>query len=315
MEESEPVSKKIVIGLFLFLFLISPLLPSYAYDEMEVRNGGTLIGKVTLNGPKPPVRVFPLVLYPFGPFCKLISDGEGNVIVQEFIVGAGGGMQDAVVAVVDVKKGKPFPPIRPQFVAENCMFHPLDIPPSDHTYLDKEGRTRHEHPLVRVIQNNQPISVINRDPVLHNGQLFQSERGNIILNFPLPVSNEPRGGVIRLDPGKRIIQMICGMHEFMQSWMFSVDNPYYAMTRKDGDFNIDRLPPGHYRVIAWHPQLKPIEKEITVSADETIVLNFEFDAATVRRPEYERQEKFRIGPEALPHEHLTGDKEKLFIQE
>lgn len=315
MEESEPVSKKIVIGLFLLLFLISPLLPSYAYDEMEVSNGGTLIGKVTLNGPKPPVRVFPLVLYPFGPFCKMISDGEGNVIVQEFIIGSGGGMQDAVVAVVDVEKGKPFPPIRPQFVSENCMFHPVDIAASDHTYLDKEGRVHHEHPLVRVIQNHQPISVVNRDPVIHNGQIFQNERGNIILNFPLPVSNAPRGGMIRLDPGKRIAQMICGMHEFMQSWMFSVDNPYYEMTKKDGVFKIDHLPPGRYRVIAWHPHLKPIEKEITVSADETVELDFAFDAATVKRPEYEQQEKFRIGPEALPHEHLTGDKEKLFIQE
>lgn len=98
------------------------------YTEVEVSSGGTITGKVILKGTEPPVRVFPLVLYPFGPFCKMISDGEGNVIVQEFIVGADGGMQDAVVAVVGVEEGKPFPPIQPRFASENCMFHPLDIP-------------------------------------------------------------------------------------------------------------------------------------------------------------------------------------------
>jgi hypothetical protein len=295
--------------------ILSGTADTFGYDEGEVSGGGTLVGRVTLNGPKPPVRVFPLVLYPFGPFCKMISDGEGNVIVQEFIIGSDGGMQDAVVTVQDVRKGKSFPPIKPEFVSENCMFHPVDIAPSEHTFLSEDGRVHHEHPLVRVIQNHQPISVVNRDPVFHNGQIFQNERGNIILNFPLPVSDDPRGGVIHLDPGKRIAQLICGMHEFMQGWMFSVDNPYYALTKKDGAFKIDQIPPGSYRVIVWHPHLKPIEKELTVSDDNAVELNFEFDAATVKRPEYEVQKKFRIGPEAHPHEDLTGDKDKLLIQE
>lgn len=287
----------------------------FAYEEIDINSGGTLVGRVTLKGSKPPVRVFPLVLYPFGPFCKMISDGEGNVIVQEFIIGSGGGMQDVVVAVQDVRKGKSFPPIKPEFVSENCMFHPTDIAPSEHTFLSEDGRVHHEHPLVRVIQNHQPISVVNRDPIFHNGQIFQNERGNIVLNFPLPISDEARGGMVHLDPGKRIAQMICGMHEFMQAWMFAVDNPYYAMTKKDGLFKIDQIPPGDYRVTVWHPHLKPIEKEVTISDDSPVELNFEFDAETVKRPEYEVQKKFRIGPEAHPHGDLTGDKDKLIIQE
>ena len=311
---------KMLAALGIMLILLGIIaLPSMGiasgYEEIKVNGGGTITGKVILKGPKPSVRVFPLVLYPFSPFCKIISDGEGNVIVQEFIIGSDGGMQDVVVALLDVEKGKPFQPITSQLVAENCMFHPADIPSNVHTFSDKGGRVHHEHPLVRVIKNHQPISVVNRDPIIHNGQIYQSERGNIILNFPIPVSDKPRGGVIHLDPGKRVTQMICGMHEFMQSWGFAVDNPYYAMTKKDGAFKIDRLPPGHYRVVAWHPQIKPIQKEITVSEGETVELNFEFDAATVKRPEYEVQGRFRIGPEAHPHEHLTGDKDKLFIQE
>ena len=57
-------------------------------------------------------------------------------------------------------------------------------------------------------------------------------------------------------------------------------------------------------MIAWHPHLKPVEQEVMVPANGVVAINFEFDSSRVVRPEYERQEKFRIGPEAHPHEHL-----------
>jgi hypothetical protein len=155
-----------------------------------------------------------------------------------------------------------------------------------------------------VIRNDQLIKVVNRDPIIHNSQIFQSERGNIVLNFPLPVSAEPRGGTIHLTRGHRIAQMICGMHEFMQSWSYVVDNPYYVKTKRGGSFVIDQLPPGTYRVTAWHPRLKPIEREITIEANSSTSLTFEFDGGKVVRPLYESQERFRIGPEARPHDHL-----------
>ena len=58
----------------------------------------------------------------------------------------------------------------------------------------------------------------------------------------------------------------------------------------------DELPQGNYRVIAWRPHFKPTEQEITVSTKRTVALNFEFDSSQVIRPEYERQEKFRMTP-------------------
>jgi len=276
------------------------------YEEVDVRNGGSIAGTVRLNGPIPEPRVFPLVLYPFGPFCKKISDGKGHIVLEEFIVETGGALQDAVVAVQHVERGKAFPVIKNEFVVEDCMFHPADVPDSEQFTVNKDGKLRHAHPLVSVMENHQAISVVNRDPVIHNSQIFQSERGNIILNFPLPVSTEPRGGVVNFERGRRISQMICGMHEFMQSWGFMVDNPYYAKTKKDGEFAINDLPPGTYRVVAWHPHLKPIEQEVIVLEHGTVSIAFDFDSRQVVRPSYESQEKFRVGPEAHPHDHLES---------
>ena len=79
-----------------------------AYESGKVTNGGTIIGKVTLRGSIPEPRAFPMVLYPFGDFCKKISDGEGLVLLKEFNVDDAGGLQDAVVAVQDIKRGKSF---------------------------------------------------------------------------------------------------------------------------------------------------------------------------------------------------------------
>ncbi|MBI3802150.1 MAG: carboxypeptidase regulatory-like domain-containing protein [Nitrospirae bacterium] len=301
-----------ITGLLLMGWILSSgRVIAAGYEEAEVSHGGTVTGKITLKGEIPEPRVFPLVLYPFGPFCKKISDGEGNVRLKEFIVGKEGGLGDAVVAIVDVKKGKPFKPIKSNFVAVDCMFHPAEVPDNEQFSVE-DGKVHHEHPNVTVLENHQPISMLNKDPVIHNIQVFQNEKGNIILNVPLPVSTEPHGGMLNFASGKRISQMICGMHEFMQSWGFVVDNPYYTKTKKGGEFMIDQLPPGTYQIIAWHPHFKIVRKEITVPPDGNVTINFEFNSSDVQRPIYETQKDRRISP-ATPHNHMLEEGEDRII--
>ena len=76
------------------------------------------------------------------------------------------------------------------------------------------------------------------------------------------------------------MQMICGMHEFMQTWGYRVQNPHYAKTPIDGSFNIGNIPPGEYKVTAWHYLMKKQTRKIKITARETIDLNFEFNAET-----------------------------------
>jgi hypothetical protein len=244
------------------------------YEEIVVADGGTITGKVTLKGPVPEPRIFPLTLYPFGPFCnknKLISDGQGNVRISEFNVAKDGGMKDVVVAVKEVKRGKPFKPIVANLAARDCEFLPF----------------------VSIVQNEGTFVMKNEDPIIHNAQLYQSEKGNLLLTVPNP-PNSTGTFPIKFEKNKKIYQMICGMHEFMQTWGYAVDNPYYALTDENGNFTIDDLPPGVYEVIAWRPHFRPIEREITVPPNKTVSLGFEFDSSTVKRPHYETQEKFRI---------------------
>ena len=308
--------KRVVLYLMgvmlVFVSAVSPLRQAAAYEEVDVSRGGTIKGRITLKGAIPPPRVFSLSLYPFGSFCKKISDGKGHVLLKDFVVGEEGGLWNAVIAVQGVTEGKPFPLIQTEFVATDCMFHPADVAAREQFFVDKQGRMHHEHPNVAILENHQPISVVNLDPIVHNLQVFQNERGNIIFNAPLPISDKPRGGGLHFDRGKRISQMICGMHEFMQSWGFVVDNPYYALSGKDGGYVIDQLLPGTYTVSIWHPHYKIYQKTVTVPENGTVELDFTFDASLVRRPLYESQRRFRMDP-ATPEEHFLHEGEERYI--
>ncbi len=302
-----------------------PYCEAQAYEEVDVANAGSITGRITLKGPRPKARVFALVLYPFGPFCKKISDGAGNVRLNDFVVNAGDGLWEAVVAVKAVDKGKPYRPAVADFVAVDCMFHPADIADSEIFSVDEAGQMHHEHPNVAIIHNHQRMNVINRDPIIHNIQVFQNEKGNIILNAPLPgakkpkpgvqpLAYKPRGGVLHYKKGKRISQMICGMHEFMQSWGFVVDNPYFSKTEKDGRYKIDGLLPGTYTVSIWHPHYEVYERKVTVRANRTTTLDFAFDASLINNPEYESQKQFRISP-ATPEDHELREGEERIIMD
>ena len=45
--------------------------------------------------------------------------------------------------------------------------------------------------------------------------------------------------------------MKCNVHPWMKSYIFVFKNPYYAVTTKDGKFELKGLPPGTYTIEAW----------------------------------------------------------------
>ncbi len=288
---------------------------AFGYDEVDVENGGTISGRITLGGEIPKPRVFSLIQFPFGPFCKKISDGQGNVRLKEFIVDRKThGLWEAVVSIRNIKQGKPYRPTVADFVAVDCMFHPSEVADNEMFSVDEAGEMHHEHPNVAIIHNHQRMNMINRDPVVHNIQVYQNEKGNIILNTPLSISDQVRGGVLHYKKGKRISQMICGMHEFMQSWGFVVNNPYYAKTAKDGSYHIDGVPPGTYTVSIWHPHFSVHEQVVTVKTHTVSNLNYELDASEVKRPVYETQEQTRIDT-ATPEDHMLHEDDERIIMD
>ena len=208
--------------------------------------------------------------------AEVDTDDEMNRILEDFKVSPDGGLKDVVVTLEHVDAGKPFNKEPINITAENCKFFPD----------------------VNIIRQGESFKVDNIDAVMHNSQVYQKERGKILLNIPIP-AEEVSDGKVNFRKNYKIMQMICGMHEFMQTWGYRIQNPYYDQTKIDGNFKIDNIPPGEYKVTAWHYLMKKHTRKVKIAAGETIDLNFAFNGDKVVRPFYETIKSGRIKKDAV----------------
>ena len=62
----------------------------------------------------------------------------------------------------------------------------------------------------------------------------------------------------------------------MQAFVGVVEHPYFAVTGEDGSFSIPNLPAGTYTIGAWHESLGEQEQSVTVEANGTAEVTFDF---------------------------------------
>ncbi|MDP6657354.1 MAG: hypothetical protein QF607_03240 [Nitrospinaceae bacterium] len=266
----------LVISTFVLIAFLFSGASALAYQEIEVTNGGTIQGKVTLEGRMPHPRVYHLILFPNIDMCAEIdTDDEMNRVLDDFIISADGGLKDVVISLEHVEAGKPFNKEPILIQSEECKFSP-DVNP---------------------VRQGETFKVNNVDAVMHNSQVYQAERGKIITNLPIPPEAVTEG-VVTFQKKYKIFQMICGMHEFMQTWGYRIQNPYYATTPVDGNFKIDNIPPGDYVVSAWHFLMKAQTRKIHIAENGVVDLSFKFDGNKVVRPLYETIKSGRIKKDA-----------------
>ena len=158
------------------------------------------------------------------------------------------------------------------------------------------------------------------DPVMHDIQAYETSHlgARVLFNRPLPVSdrmqrrkkdllagkhvNNRAGRIltqkVKMSKGRNIFVMQCGFHAYMESWGLAVKNPYYALSGTDGRYTISEIPPGTYKVKAWHPMITK-EFEVTIEENQTSELNIEIDAPKGRLYANEALDGTRFGMELL----------------
>jgi hypothetical protein len=276
----------------LAMFLILGVGPAWAYEEVQVLNGGRISGTVTIEGGKPRPMAFNLVTIPDPVYCGRISTGTGWRLVEDFVIGPDAALKDVVVVLKEVPKGKPFKRTSTRIDAIDCDFLPF----------------------VNVVRDQAEISVVNMDPVEHDIQGYETARARgarVLFNRPLPMNpfhrvagvfghqhlaGEPMVESIHLRKGRNVFVMQCGFHPYMFSWGLVVENPYYDMTKEDGQFEISDIPPGEYTLAAWHPGVNTfIEQSVVVKANQSISVQFAFESPQGRRSVHEIAENPRFG--------------------
>jgi hypothetical protein len=143
-------------------------------------------------------------------------------------------------------------------------------PPRSPVTLTQKGCEYVPHVLGVMV--NQPFEVINLDPTTHNIHVLAK------INRQWNVSQQPGSpSVVRKfkDP-EVMIPVRCNVHPWMKAYIGVTDNPFYAVTGKDGTFTLKGLPPGNYTIEAWTATFGSQVRNLTVRAGETVTADFTF---------------------------------------
>jgi hypothetical protein len=216
------------------------VIPALAYEAGTVSGGGSIEGRIIYNGPVETRKIIPN------------KDVEtcGGIREESLIqVGPDHAVENAVVYLQDVAKGKAWPPPgkTPELDNIKCEFVP-------HVQVIPAGK----------------LDVVNKDPVLHNSHGYYGKR----TAFNMAQPNE--GQVIETDLSRAgIVRVDCDVHGWMEGWVYVVDNPYYAITGPDGKFNITDVPPGKYKLVAVHSVTGPNEQTVTIASGKPTNLTIE----------------------------------------
>jgi hypothetical protein len=208
-----------------------------AYEAGQVTDGGTIQGKVVFPGSPPPKRK---VI----PTKDREACGSSPRDVDQILLGPEKVVQEAVIYLQKVDKGKAWEKAgkAPEINNVKCDFQP-------HLQVMPLG----------------DVDIVNSDPVLHNTHGFLDKL--TVFNVALPNQGQRikkplrKSGVVRVE---------CDAHGWMLGWIFVAENPYYAVTGKDGSFTIKDVPPGSYTLVAWQEFTGPVEMTVNVKAKEVV---------------------------------------------
>jgi plastocyanin len=206
----------------------------------------SLKGVVRFEGMPPKSK---LISMSADPSCA--KQHSSPVLAQEVVTDSKGDLQNVVV-----------------FVAEGLGDRTFDVP-TQPVVVEQKGCMYLPHVLA--VRANQPLHMVNDDPTSHNVH-------------PTPANNrewnkaEPPGSSVDEAFAREeiAIPVKCNVHPWMHGYIAVFKHPYFAVTGKDGSFDLSNLPPGTYTIKAWHETLGTSTQTITVGANEAKEISFVF---------------------------------------
>lgn len=235
-------------GLVLFLFFLdwNALYGGEpAYKVVDVQGGGAVRGTVRLSGRAPDMTVST------GKDDKICGS---SAVLSKLQTGRSGGVKNAVVYIQKISEGRPFDKGKKYLLDQkDCSYKPH----------------------VMVLPYGSPLEIVNSDPVLHN--VHVSELGSSrmsILNIAQPIKGQKsviQPSQIR-KPGFFVATCDAG-HPWMNAYVVVAEHPYYTVTDVDGNYDIDDIPPGDYRLVMWHEGVRVTK----VDTDRGKTVRYEYE--------------------------------------
>jgi len=230
-------------------FAVAPA--AFGYEEAAVSDGGAITGKISFKGKVPDPQHFLVLKNP---------DVCGKERDFPFVRVKDGALQNVVVVIEGIEKGKPFTHAPTEFIGKECTFLPFV------SIVTKKG-----------VEGWPVFKIENTDTVIHNPHTFAlaGATRTTLFNVALPEKGSKLEKEMRNRKGN-VIKLECDQHDFMHSWTRVVEHPYFAVVDDAGAFKIDGVPAGKYKLVAWHPILGEQTAEVTVAAKGSAKADFTF---------------------------------------
>jgi plastocyanin len=117
-------------------------------------------------------------------------------------------------------------------------------------------------PALTVVTVGTTVEFPNEDKIFHN--VFSlSEPAQFDLGLYKSGSSK---AVTFRRPG--VVDVYCNIHPQMVAKIKVMENEHWAITRSDGSFKIDHVPPGRHTITAWQPNGESRSSELVVAAGE-----------------------------------------------
>jgi hypothetical protein len=146
-------------------------------------------------------------------------------------------------------------------------------PPAQAATLDQHGC--HYVPHVQGVQVNQSFNIVNSDATAHNVNVDAKQ------NEKFNQGQAPGAAPItkQFKRNETVIPVKCNQHPWMRAFVAVLSHPFFAVTDKDGHFEIKGVPPGTYTLTAWHEKYpKGLTQSVTVGPSENKQTDFSFEA-------------------------------------
>ena len=105
------------------------------------------------------------------------------------------------------------------------------------------------------------VKFVNSDPTAHNVFTPDYERFNLG-TWPQGQSKEHAFDKCAKFPCA--YTLLCRVHAEMEGFVVVLQNPYFAVTDKEGHYTIENVPSGNYTLGVWHPKRKGASQPVVV---------------------------------------------------
>lgn len=219
----------------------------------DAQAGATITGKVKLDAAGPADKEIKMDADP-----KCAALHKTPAMNDNFSANADGTLHNVFVYIEgDSLKGKTFPA------------------PATNASLDQKGCQY--FPKVQGVMAKAPFDVINSDATLHNVHALPKASKEFNIGMP----NQGMKVTKTFDAAERMVKIKCDVHPWMFAYVGVMEHPFFAATGTAGSYTIKDVPPGKYKLYAWHNKFAstPEVQDIEVKEGETKTADFTLKAA------------------------------------